>query len=221
MCSNHTTPLQKNILIFANGSIPGVEFLKTYLESADMIVCADGGANKIIDMGIKPDVIVGDLDSVSKTTLDAFEEVTIVRRPEQDATDLQKTLEYIESKGAADTSIFVFGATGERVDHLLGNISLLRQFYGSLEVEFIDDTCSIRYFEKDITLTGAHGQIVSLFALHGPACGVSTKGLKFNLDDESLEQGSRGISNEIAGPTVNITVREGGLIVIIHHVRMR
>jgi thiamine pyrophosphokinase len=221
MCSDNNTPQPKSILVFANGSIPGNDLLKSYLGSADMIVCADGGANKVIDLGIKPDVIVGDLDSVSKRTLESLEEVTIVRRPEQDSTDLQKTLEYIESKVAGDKTIYVFGATGERVDHLLGNISLLRRFYGKLDIELVDTSCSIRYFEKDSTLSGTPGQIVSLFALHGSAGGVSTKGLKFNLEDESLEQGTRGISNELAGPTVHITVREGGLIVIIQHVGMR
>ncbi len=208
---------QKLILVFANGTVPGRKFLKSYLELAEMIVCADGGANKIVDLDIKPDIIVGDLDSVTKSTLNTFDDVTLVRRPEQNATDLQKTLEYIESRGNTDYKIHIFGATGDRIDHFLGNLSMLKKFHGRLSLDLIDEQCSIRYIDSICTVHGVLGQSLSLFPLSGTVFGLTTTGLKYNLTDEELEQNTHGISNEFSESDAAISIKDGGLIIIQHH----
>ena len=208
---------QKLILVFANGTVPGRDFLESYLKRAEMIVCADGGANKIVELDIKPDIIVGDLDSVTKSTLNTFDDVTLVRRPEQNATDLQKTLEYIESRGNTDHKIHIFGATGERIDHFLGNLSMLKKFHGRLSLDLIDEHCSIRYIDSICTAHGVPGRSLSLYPLSGTVIGITTTGLKYNLTKENLEQDSRGISNEFAESDVAISIKDGGLIIIQHH----
>ena len=160
-------------------------------------------------------MIIGDLDSVTSETLNTFSKATIVRRPEQETTDLHKALEYLENRGAE--KVVIFGGTGERPDHFFGNMSLFLCFKGKLDLEFIDPWCSIRLINGDMTLTGKPGQSVSLWPLSGDARGVTTTGLKYPLDNETLLQDTRGISNELCAKKATIKIRSGDVLVIMHH----
>ena len=206
-----------SVVIFANGPLPPEEFVKKYVENPDLIVCADGGANRIIDWKIKPDVLIGDFDSVSKETLLELGDIALVRRPEQDTTDLQKALDYVDSRSNGECTVLVFGATGERPDHFLGNISLLPYYQKRLEIEFIDEKYTIKLVGKQLSISGEPGKTVSLWSLSEKATGVTTTGLKYNLKNKTILQGTMGISNELDEPEATVKVRSGNLLAIIHH----
>ena len=208
-------PKDQRVIIFANAPLPSEKFIRKYLGNDAFIVCADGGANRIVAMDIHPDLIIGDLDSVTQNTLNTLSEVAIIRKPDQDSTDLQKALEFVEHRGAH--TVVIFGATGGRSDHFLGNISLLLLFNKRLSIEIIDERCTIRLVDTYLTLTGTPGQIVSLVPFSGAAAGITTTGLKYPLRNETLSQSTRGISNEFSEHEATVTVREGNLLAIIHH----
>jgi len=205
----------KRIVIVANGPLPPERIVKKYAENIDLVICADGGANRIVGSVLEPDYLIGDLDSVTLETLNRLKEVKIIRQLDQESTDLCKALEFSERFGAR--KVFVFGATGERPDHFLGNISLIKTFKGRLEILFIDEWCVIQLIDRTLNIEGTPGQIVSLWPLSHNATGVSTSGLKYPLEDETLRQDTRGISNELAASQAAVKVRGGNLLAIIQH----
>lgn len=202
-------------VVFASAPLPGESFIKRFIRDGDLLVCADGGANRLVGTSLKPDYIIGDLDSVTVDTLGTLKGACVIHRPDQDSTDLHKALSFVESRGI--TEVLVFGATGARIDHTLGNLSLLILFKERLDIRFIDELCTIRIVNKELTITGKPGQIVSLWPLDRKAEGVCTTGLKYSLSNEPLLHDSRGISNELRAETATVTVVSGTLLAIIHH----
>ena len=113
-------------LIISNGEISDLNILKSVAMDVDFIVCADGGADYITKININPDLVVGDLDSISSSTLQLIESENIeIQRynPHKDATDTELATEYLVEKGFK--KIVFMGVTGSRIDHTLGNIFIL------------------------------------------------------------------------------------------------
>jgi thiamine pyrophosphokinase len=210
-----TKSKDKIITIFANGLLPPENLIRSYLEDTDLIICADGGANRIVPLNIKPDYIIGDLDSITLETMSVMTDAKIFRKADQETTDLFKALEFTNHCSAS--KVRVFGATGERPDHSLGNLSLLKKFKDHFDLVFIDEWCTIRLIKKSFSFSGVPGQTVSLWPLSPKAGGVTTKGLKYPLNNETLYQDTRGISNEMSETEAEIKHRTGDLLVFIHH----
>ncbi|MGB9772750.1 MAG: thiamine diphosphokinase [Bacteroidota bacterium] len=213
-------------LVIANGSVPRRELCRTLAKDASLIVCADGGANKALERGIRPHVIVGDLDSVKRSTLKALRTSQIVLNVNQEATDLEKALDYLISKRLR--KVLVLGATGRRTDHTLTNFSILKKYSQcecrstmaprrQLDIRFIDDFLELRILPHRSVLTTSVGEILSLVPL-GKAEGITTTGLRFPLKNESLELGLReGQSNEATARRVVITYTSGTLLLARFH----
>src|ERR1700741_630380 len=102
-------------LIIANGILPSPEKVKTLVHSADLIICADGGANHARLLGITPHIILGDFDSIEPSTKQHFKNITQLLIDDQESTDLEKALRYcIEQR---TLSVDIVGASGGRIDH--------------------------------------------------------------------------------------------------------
>ncbi|MFC1561483.1 thiamine diphosphokinase [candidate division KSB1 bacterium] len=202
-------------IIFANAPIPSKQFVEHFIQDGDLIICADGGANRIVGYDISPDFIVGDLDSVSLETVRIFQNTKIVRMPEQNNTDLFKSLQFAKKRGIEE--VLIFGATGARPDHFLGNLSLLEQFSDSLDIQMIDEDIVIVLVKELLQITGAVGQTVSLWPFSEKVSGVTTEGLEYQLSDETLFKDTRGISNKLNQESASISIKNGSLIAIIHH----
>ncbi len=210
-----------NTLIITGGAIEEA-FAGDYLRKNKFgyIVAADKGLVFCREMGIRPDLIVGDFDSADRGALEYYRErfpERILRfRPEKDETDteiaLTKALENTEG------SITILGATGTRLDHVLGNIQLLKKAADAGRECFLTDShnrirliwkyCSIRKKEQ-------FGSYVSLIPFTPKVKGVTLKGFKYPLTDYTLLSGRAiGVSNEITGETGEISFSEGLLLVI-------
>ncbi len=202
-------------IIFANGPIPPEPFIRRFLQENDLLICADGGSNRIVEYNISPDYIVGDLDSTTLETLSILDDVKVVRIPDQETTDLFKALHFVERRGVKN--VLVFGAIGARPDHFLGNLSLLKLFKNRLDIQLVDEWCTIFVINGAAIIKGVPGQIVSLWPLTEEASGIWAAGLKYELEGETLYQNTRGISNELAEETATVRVKSGTLLAIIHH----
>lgn len=199
------------LLIVCAGELPVP--LESWLTDADALYAADGGANLCLEMGIVPNLVVGDLDSFDPTLYPGIE---VEHDPDQETNDLEKTMLRAERDGYTD--LVVLGATGKRIDHSLKNLSVLKQYRHRFE--------SIRYrmkdgwlmlSEGDIALSVRPGQIVSIFPLSGRVEGIITDGLKYPLYRETLENGVRdGSSNEATEYRVRIQHAKGDLIVMVY-----
>jgi len=209
----------KRALILANGNPPSKRLLQKYLATADWFICADGGANIAAHFGITPDLIIGDIDSVSKETLGNFKKVKTIKIKEQNSTDLEKALSAAIRKNY--TEIVVLGATGGRLDHAIGNLSALVKFSSKANIFFLDDTGVYIYICRSLEFNPPIGTTISLLPL-SRCNGIMTKGFKWNLKNESLQFCIReSTSNIVISSPVSIKVRSDNLVAFIMNNRKR
>lgn len=203
--------------ILCNGEVDSYEWLEEVVGGLDGVVCADGGANHAYRLNLKPLAIVGDFDSVAKNVLAHFESlgVSTKRFPaEKDETDLQLALKEAVALGA--TEVVLLAATGKRLDHTLGNISLLADLAGQgLIGRVMDEYNDIRLFQREAIVEGCVGEQVSLLPLTTQVTGVNSEGLKYPLKNGKFTLGNPyGISNVLIAATARITFDQGLLLVI-------
>jgi thiamine pyrophosphokinase len=184
--------------------------------AARYLVAADGGANHLARIGLRPHAVVGDLDSLLPSVRAWVGEERVVERPDQDTTDLHKALVYaVEELGAGALS--VLAATGGRLDHALENLALLGRFCQRVALEFVDETARIVPVVAAARFQTQPGQTISLLPL-GRCEGVSTEGLHWPLDGEVLDLLERtGVSNRATAQVVQVQVERGTLLVFLHH----
>lgn len=184
------------------------------LADADVVVAADSGLDHAEALGITPDVVVGDFDSVSADALSRFEG-PVERHPvAKDATDLELALQRaVEER---PDRIVVVGGHGGRLDHFLANALVLTTVPSQIIVEWRAGSAGIHVVHTAIDLIGTPGDKVSLVPVGGDVDGVTTEGLRWPLADASLASGSTlGVSNEFAGSSARIEVGSGTLLVIV------
>lgn len=211
-------------VIFANGQVPDLEKARSLLQADDYLIAADGGANHLMKMGILPDIVIGDLDSVDEDTL--FEltsaEVKIEQFSEdKDETDIELALRYAVELGPS--AVLIVGALGGRLDQTLANLSILTDpALASVDIRMDDGVEEVFFFRvsdakgEQAEVRGRSGDTVSLIPWHSPVEGVTTEGLQWPLYAETLfPDKSRGISNMMFADTATIKI-QSGLLLIVH-----
>jgi thiamine pyrophosphokinase len=181
------------------------------------VIAADSGFHQADALGLRVDLLIGDMDSVSLGGLAAAlaHGAGIEEFPaEKDETDLELALD--RAVGRQPDRIVVVGGAAGRFDHVLGNALILAsERYAGVQVEGRFGTARATVVRARVTLEGSPGDLVTLLAVNGPAQGVTTSGLKYALHDEDLPPAiSRGISNELVAPTATVGVRSGVLLAI-------
>jgi len=211
--------MEKTIVIIAGSGIEDMEFLRRRIEAAapDAILCADGGARYAHALGIVPDLIVGDMDSLDNELLRHFEEkgAAVVRYSAQkDETDTQLAL--TQALAMNPHKILIFGAMGKRLDHTLANLGLLMtDMEKGVSIELIDEDCEVFVMAGAATISGEKGQTVSIFPWGGEARGITLEGFEYPLEDATMTLvRPYGISNRLTGEAGQIRVDMGCLLVI-------
>jgi thiamine pyrophosphokinase len=218
-------------VIFANGLIsqptplPGDDLAKRLAgrQVEELIViAADGGTVHCRRLGIIPDVVIGDFDSLDEPELLAAQKdgAQLIRHPaRKDFTDLELALRYAVERGAQE--ILVLGALGNRWDQSLANLLLsAADSLASVNITLLDWPQEIRLVRpgRSLEIQGNPGDTVSLIPLGIQPLGITTQGLEYPLDNESLEfGGTRGISNVLLGETASVTLKEGLLLCVLIH----
>ncbi len=204
-------------MIIANGNAPNETTVRRWLDSATRLFCADGGARAALSLGLRPDVVVGDLDSLDdaqQAQLAALGCRLAVYPVAKDWTDLELALKLAMEEGA--TEVVILGALGGRLDQELANIMLLLlPELDNISVRIVDERQEIFVTRTEATIAGQPGDIVSLIPWGGDVSGIITEGLMYPLRDEPLLAGpARGISNVMMGQVARVTLRSGALLVI-------
>ncbi|MFZ0546565.1 MAG: thiamine diphosphokinase [Candidatus Promineifilaceae bacterium] len=205
------------VLVFANGVIEDVDWIRPFLEKAEAVVTADGGSNHLAKLGVRPDVVVGDLDSMDSDLHDAWKSAgtIVVRYPaEKDETDLELALLYAVRHYAGD--IQVMGALGGRLDQTLANILLLAHpAFAGRRVELVEPYQRAWLVRERTEIVGRPGDTVSLVPLGGDVQIGRTTNLKWKLQAETLRFGpARGISNVMLGERATVEVERGTLLCV-------
>jgi thiamine pyrophosphokinase len=200
-------------LILANGDPPSRSLLKKLKRHAAHFVCADGGANTAARLNLKPDIVIGDFDSITPKTRKRFRAIHFERIEDQNTTDLEKVI--IWSVGCGYTRIVITGAAGKRIDHTVGNLGVLYKFSKRAELTMIDDSGEIFYVGKKKTIAATVGGTISLIPLTR-CSGITTTGLQYPLKNESLRLGVRESTSNVAiKKRVTVSVKHGTLLLFV------
>ena len=207
-------------VIIANAPELDIRPYTKRIRAAELLIAADGGALPLLQTGLAPQVVIGDMDSLDATSLAALERygVELRRFPrEKDETDLELALLHAAVLGA--TTIDILGALGGRWDHTLANVALLAlpELEGRT-VRLLDDQQTLFLVRDTAVLEGQQGDTISLIPLAGPAYGVTTTGLRYPLSNATLGfERARGVSNVLMEPPGRVSLRAGLLLIVQHN----
>ncbi len=211
---------ENKVWIFANGMLPDNTSLKAMIHSGDWLVAVDGGYRLMKAMGLNPELVIGDLDSLTEVELAEIQaaKIPVQRFPvDKDEIDLELAINAALDRGKQPLRIA--GALGGRLDQLSANLALLvRPDLAGLDVRLEDGETEAWIIRKEGSVTGKPGELVSLLPVGGPAYGVTTEGLQYPLHDETLyPYRTRGISNVLVGTEARVRITDGFLLCI--HIR--
>ncbi|MGV8994478.1 MAG: thiamine diphosphokinase [Flavobacterium sp.] len=208
MSSHHIVRTdQEPALIIANGQSCSNELLGQLLEWSPLVVVLDSAIQRVIDLNIKVDVLLGDFDRDFDPILYEQQQfpLEIVYTPNQDKTDLEKAFDYlIERKIPA---VNVVWATGRRADHSITNMTNIVRYRNKLKIVILDDYSKIFLLQPDFKKWYTANSILSLIPV-GIVTGITSNNLTYELNDDTLIMGYRtGSSN---------SVKEDGIVSIEH-----
>jgi len=185
----------------------------------DTVICADGGASNALKMGLVPDVVIGDMDSIKFGVREKIREKSTKTRyistsSQKDESDTQLAVEY--ALGLGVKKIIITGAVGGRIDHTLANIILLSSpKLEDIDARILTDNSDMFIVRKPAVINGGPGKTITLISLSPYTYFTGTRGLKYELKEEKLDFSPvRGLSNEFTDKKVKFDIREGTLLVI-------
>lgn len=211
-----TTDSAKRACVFCNGQLENPANVKQIENDCDLLIAADGGAKYLFDVGLNPQVIIGDMDSIGSDTWKSKSNIEYIRYPaDKDKSDAELAVEYALEHGYKQ--IILVAATGSRLDHTLGNVALVAGYPGWVAI--FDGTSTLVAADKSqkCILHGRIGAIVSLMPYSTGTLKVKTNGLKYPLQDECLISATHGLSNELSQTEACICVSDGILLVYIEN----
>jgi len=210
----------KRIIIFANGDLPNPEKARALLHDDDFIIAADGGTRHALALGLTPNVIIGDMDSVTFDLRPLTEKGTQVIQLPQDKNETDLELAIQHALTLNPEQVVILAALGGRLDQTLGNIALINNPFlipHSVFCICLDDGIEEVFFcHTQCEIHGAVGDIVSLIPWQGEVTGIVTENLKWALQNETLfPNKTRGVSNEMTGDTAEVKIKSG-LLLLVH-----
>jgi len=205
-------------VLFANGEAQSRAALA--LQGDDFLVAVDGGLHHLHALGLSPQLLIGDMDSLSAQEVEACKQAgaEVLRfPPAKNKTDLELALDEVLKRGYRN--ILIAFALGGRLDQTLGNLALLsRPDLGDCSVRIDDGLTEVALLRHIITLACQPGDTVSLLPWGGEAGGVVTHGLEYALEGETLlPWQTRGISNCCTGERFSVSLEHGALLLIHSH----
>jgi thiamine pyrophosphokinase len=206
----------KTAVILADGDFPIHPTPLAILQSASPLICCDGAADAVANAGITPDIVIGDLDSISAEKRNQFGDI-LLHDPDQETNDLTKAVNWCKRQNF--TAITILGATGKREDHTLANIALLVRYNLDIRVDMVSDHGTFSVVRESCQIPSTPGQQISIFSLT-PETPITSNGLKYPLTDTRLPELWQGSLNEATGDTFSLTFASGTLVIYrLHDVR--
>lgn len=206
---------QEPALIIANGEMCSSELLGQLLEWSPLVIVLDSAIERVLELGIKVDVLLGDFDRGfdAKYYKEKQYPIEIVYTPNQDKTDLEKAFDYLIEKGHKATN--VIWATGKRADHTITNLTNIVAYRNTLKIVILDDHSKVFLLQNQFEKWYTANTILSLIPI-GKVSGITTKNLLYALNNEALTIGYRtGSSNHvIEDGMVSISHTDGDLLLM-------
>jgi thiamine pyrophosphokinase len=199
-------------VLFVGGAGPDPAAVADDIAEADLVAAADEGLARAVAMGIEPDVVLGDFDSLADTALlDRFPADRVLRFPtDKDETDAEIGLRLLASRGC--DAITIAGGGGGRLDHLLALAALFER--DRPPRRWVTDAEDVRLVEGEACFDGWRGSTVSVFPLGDGASGLYSEGLRWPLGGLAFARGWAGVSNVADDDRVRVGVGRGRLLVV-------
>jgi thiamine pyrophosphokinase len=217
---------KQRAVIFANGELNHPDAARRQVRPGDLLIAADGGARLCSQLGLSPDVLIGDFDSLKEAELaDLTAKGTqVIQHPmRKDYTDLELALRHAHSLGIEEA--IVVAALGARWDQTLANLLLpASKELAGMSIRLADGPQEVYLLQPGEvnSLQGRSRDTVSLIPLGGDALGVTTHGLEYPLQDETLYFGAtRGLSNVLLGQQAQVILAHGLLLCVVIHAEGR
>lgn len=206
-------------VVFAGAGISDYSLIREYIQPGDTVICCDSGLLHAKALGLHPDYIVGDFDSVPANVLEEYENTGIPfdKHPaEKDETDMELGLDLAVKLGIDD--VIIIGGIGTRFDHTLANAHLLlRLLKKGVRGRLVDERNCVELIDKPMKVYGKPGDLVSTIPLSMEVKGITLKGFLYPLTDKTLtiDDDIVAVSNVLLGETGEISLTEGYLFVIL------
>jgi len=200
--------LKNPLVIVANGEFPTHPIPLQILNKATSILACDGAANTLVKKGYIPDIIIGDLDSLSDENKTKYNNRIILEENQSD-NDLRKAINY-SIKNNINT-ISVLGASGKREDHMIGNIFSLLD-YKDINIKIYTDTGIFSCIHKDQNIESFKGQQVSIFTLD-TTIKITSNNLKYNFNNNNISAIYTGTLNESLYDFFELEISHGSLLI--------
>lgn len=206
-------------ILLANGEYGDLALYKAVTAGADCVICADGGANYAYRLGLIPDYIVGDMDSVEPEVSAHYAGAGSVLKKyprSKDFTDTQLALSLAQELGARE--IILLGSLGGRADHAMANLYAgLTAAEQGIKVIHYTPQCRVYLLQGQLTLQGSPGDLVSVLALTESATGVYETGFEYPLDNVVMEMKNPfAVSNIMSASQAEIRV-DKGILLVFHY----
>ena len=217
----------KNVVIICDGKFPNSEYPRYLIRTADHIVCCDGALKKFLRNSLSifgeerlPDVVVGDMDSLSDSMKSRYRDI-IVQIDEQEHNDQTKAFRWVLDNLSGIGSIYILGATGEREDHTIGNISLLMEYARTYDLdamgitlEMVSDHSTIFAITDTYEMECGEGRKVSIFSPDN-SLRIRSLGLEWPTDEVVFDNWWKATLNRAAQDTVRLEFSHKSMALIM------
>lgn len=203
-------------ILVSGGTKPSRNLFLEYYTPGDRLIAADSGAEFLREIGIIPDLILGDFDSVSDDTLVFFQGKCEILKfnPVKDFTDTEAA--FHKAQELHPDAYILFGCTGNRLDHLLGNLSFLEAALDEGKEAFIvDDHNKIYLVDRPVSIRKDFGDFISFQGFRGDVTDFTITGARYGLSGYTLRMGDpRTVSNQFEDEEIRVSFTSGKVLVI-------
>jgi len=201
-------------IILANGKPPRKSVITFFQKNGfDTLLSADGGADSALRLGLTPDFIIGDLDSISKEAIKKFKNSSkILQYKRQNDTDVEKCLKFV-IKNKFD-EVLLIGVTGNRLDHTICNLGIVLKFFSKIKLSLLAENSYLKPYTGNLRLKTQKGEIISLYGFDKKTK-ITSEGLKYPLKNISLPFGEKeSTSNVSTSNSIQLKIRNGIVFII-------
>jgi thiamine pyrophosphokinase len=204
----------KKCIIIANGKSPSKKIVEYfYKKGFNTIICADGGANLAKKINLKPDYIIGDMDSIASSTLKYFSgKSRIIKYKRQNDTDVEKSLKFAISKKFEE--VVLLSVTGDRLDHTICNLGIVIKYFNRIKLNLVSGKSFLIPINQPSLIRTNIGETISLYAFDKKTKITST-GLKFKLKNSTLPFGIKESTSNVAMQNeIKLNITDGIVFII-------